>query len=323
MAGLVQLLFQWPSLMRLGVTPHPRWDWGDEGVRKVLKLMLPALFGVSVSQINLLLDTVIASFLPDGSVSWLYFSDRMVEFPLGVFGIAIATVILPSLSRRYSADQGRAFSATLDWAVRCVFLIALPAAAALVILAEPILATIFMHGKLTVRDVGMAALSLQAYALGLAACMLIQVLAPGYFSRQDTTTPMRIGVVAMVANMVLNLAFVVPLYLYMGIGHVGLALATSASACLNAGLLWRGLYRDGVYEFQRSFMVALLRIALAAALMSAVLLAVRGDLAQWAQLLWWQRALQLALLCGVGLLVYGLSLLILGVRPQQFRMQVR
>ena len=322
-AGLVQLLFQWPSLMRLGVTPHPRWDSGDAGVRKVLKLMLPALFGVSVSQINLLLDTVIASFLPDGSVSWLYFSDRMVEFPLGVFGIAIATVILPSLSRNHSGDQGQAFAATLDWAVRCVFIIALPAAVALVVLAEPILATIFMHGKLTVLDVEMASLSLQAYALGLIAFMLIKVLAPGYFSRQDTTTPMRIGVVAMVANMVLNLAFVLPLYHFFGIGHVGLALATSASACLNAGLLWRGLYRDGVYRFRRSFFAAVLRVGLASALMGAVLFWYKGDLASWVPLSWWQRALQVAVLCGGGLSVYIAGLLLLGMRPQQFRMRAQ
>lgn len=320
-AGLVQLLFQWPSLMRLGVTPHPRWDWGDEGVRKVLKLMLPALFGVSVSQINLLLDTVIASFLPEGSVSWLYFSDRMVEFPLGVFGIAIATVILPSLSRKHSGAQGEAFSATLDWAVRCVFLIGLPAAVALTILAGPILATIFMHGKLTVFDVQMASYSLQAYALGLLAFMLIKVLAPGYFSRHDTTTPMRIGVLAMGANMLLNVLFVLPLYYFAGLGHVGLALATSVAACLNAGLLWRGLHREGVYRFQPGFLGTALRIALASALMAALLVWLKGDLSSWVPLLWWQRALHIAGLCGVGLVAYAVGLLVLGIRPRQFRMQ--
>lgn len=318
-AGLAQLLFQLPSLMRLGVLPRPHWDLQDTGLRKVGKLMVPALFGVSVSQINLLLDTVIASFLPTGSVSWLYFSDRLVEFPLGVFGIAIATVILPSLSRKHSGADTEAFAFTLDWAVRCVLLIAVPAMVALVILARPMLATIFMYGKLTVVDVTMASYSLQAYSLGLLAFMLIKILAPGYFSRQDTTTPVRIGIIAMVANMIMNIALVLPLYYIFNIGHLGLALATSLAAYLNAGLLWRGLLRDGAYRFMPGFGATLARIALAAGLMGLVLLALSSDLATWVDMHWWQRALQLAAICSAGLVVYAVALLALGIRPRQFR----
>jgi putative peptidoglycan lipid II flippase len=318
-AGLAQLLFQIPSLMRLGVMPRPHWDIADRGVRKVLKLMVPALFGVSVSQINLLLDTVIASFLPTGSVSWLYFSDRLVEFPLGVFGIAIATVILPSLSRKHAGADANAFASTLDWAVRCVMLLGVPAMVALVILAQPMLAAIFMYGKMTPHDVQMASYSLQAYSMGLLAFMLVKVLAPGYFSRQDTTTPVRIGIIAMVANMAMNIALVVPLYFYFNLGHLGLALATSLAAYLNAGLLWRGLLRDGAYRFMPGFAASLLKIITAATLMGLVLLWLGADLEAWAQLQWWQRGLQLAGICGAGLVTYVSALLLLGIRPRQFR----
>ena len=221
MAGAVQLIFQMPFLARLRLLPMPQSGWKDEGVRRILRLMLPALFGVSVAQINLLLDTVLASFLQTGSVSWLYYSDRLAELPLGVFGIAIATVILPSLSRKHAEKSGEQFAQMLDWAVRMVLLIGLPAALALILLAEPLLTTLFHYGQMSDRDVEMAAMSLRAYGVGLLAFMLIKVLAPGYFSRQDTKTPVKIAVKAMVANMVFNLMLIVPL------AHAGLALATA------------------------------------------------------------------------------------------------
>jgi putative peptidoglycan lipid II flippase len=239
MAGVVQLLFQLPFLYRLELLPAPRWSLSHPGVRQVLTLMVPALFGVSVSQVNLLLDTVLASFLPTGSVSWLYYSDRLTELPLGVFGIAIATVILPALSAHSAAQRPEAFSVTLDWALRMVLLVAVPAALALIILAEPILVCLFHYGALEARDIYMAGLSLRAYALGLVPFMLIKVLAPGFYARQDMVTPVRIGVIAMLSNMLLNIAFLVPLMLLFGVGHLGLALATSVSAALNALLLLR------------------------------------------------------------------------------------
>ena len=225
-AGVVQLAFQVPFLMRLGLMPHPKVDWGDESIRKVLKLMAPAMFGVSVSQINLTFDTILASFLPTGSVSWLYYSDRLTELPLGVFGIAIATVILPSLSRKHVSGCN-SFSETVDWALRMILLIALPASIALFVLAEPILLSLFQYGTTTPRDIGMSAASLQAYSLGLTAFMLIKVLASAHFSRQDTKTPVKIGIIAMASNMVLNVVFVLPAYYLWQIGHAGLALATS------------------------------------------------------------------------------------------------
>ncbi len=184
--------------------------------------MLPAMFGVSVSQINLLLDTVLASFLPTGTVSWLYYSERLTELPLGVFGIAIATVILPGLSREYATESDAEFRHTLDWAITMILVIGLPASFALMILAGPILGTLFQYGAMSARDVDMASLSLAAMALGLPAFMLIKVLATAYYARQDTRTPVIIGIKAMIANMVLNLLFVVPLHLFWQVGHMGL-----------------------------------------------------------------------------------------------------
>lgn len=318
-AGFIQLTFQLPFMAGLRLMPRPVWDLQHEGVKRILVLMGPALFGVSVSQINLLLDTVLASFLPEGSVSWLYYSDRLVELPLGVFAIAIGTVILPTLSRHQAGSSPQAFRATLDWAIRMVLLIGVPAAVALIILAEPILMTLFQYGKLTVRDVGMAAMSLQAYALGLLAFMLIKVLAPGYFSRQDTKTPVTIGIKAMVANMVLNILLVVPLHYYWQLGYIGLALATSLAAFLNAGLLYRGLRQQQVYAPMPGLLPAVIRLLLAAAAMAAVLLLVMPELSLWSDWSWWQRAVNILWLCAVGAAAYFAALLVLGARPRHFR----
>ncbi|MFL0795982.1 MAG: murein biosynthesis integral membrane protein MurJ [Cellvibrionaceae bacterium] len=315
-AGVVQFLFQLPFLARIHMLPKPVWDWQHEGVRRILKLMAPAIFGVSVSQINLLLDTVLASFLPTGSVSWLYYSDRLVELPLGVFAIAVATVILPNLSRQYSSEDGEQFTKTLDWALRMIFLIALPAAVALILLAEPILFTLFQYGELQSRDVTMAAFSLRAYALGLLAFMLIKVLAPGYFARQDTKTPVKIGIVAMAANMVLNVVLVVPLYVYFNLGHAGLALATALSAFLNAGLLYRGLRRENVFRWQSGWGVFSARLVVAVISMSAVVLLLLPEAQAWLGWGWQERSLRLALVCVAGAAVYGVVLLLGGLRPR-------
>ena len=318
-AGVVQLLFQLPFLVRLGLMPRPMVDWQHEGVRRVLGLMAPAIFGVSVSQINLLLDTIIASLLPTGSVSWLYYSDRLAELPLGVFAIAIATVILPGLSRQHANADPQQFGATLDWAVRMVLMIALPASLALILLAEPILSTLFLYGKTTVVDIEMSAYSLRAYALGLTAFMLIKVLAPGFYARQDMKTPVRIGIIAMVSNMGLNVLFVVPLYYLLNLGHLGLALATAVSAALNAGLLWRGLVRDNIYRFGPHWSRFVVQMLVANCAMVVVLSFGLQQWQDWFDWGWWERALYLGLLCVAGLLVYALALLASGVRLADFR----
>ena len=318
-AGVIQLLFQLPSLYRLDLVPRPVFDARHEGVKRILKLMVPALFGVSVSQINLLLDTVLASFLPTGSVSWLYYSDRLAELPLGVFGIAIATVILPNLSAHRAAEREEKFASTLDWAMRSVLLIGVPAAVALILLAEPILITLFQYGALTPGDVEMAALSLRAYSLGLVAFMLIKVLAPGYYARKDTATPVKIGIIAMVANMVMNLLFVLPLLWYFNVGHLGLALATSVSAWLNAGLLLRGLIKQGVFHWQPGWGIYSLRLAAATIAMSLAVLLLDRGVEAWLDWGWQRRALEIALVCGAGIGAYLLAQVAAGARLRHLR----
>ncbi|MGI9281373.1 MAG: murein biosynthesis integral membrane protein MurJ [Endozoicomonas sp.] len=312
-AGVSQLLMQIPFLLQIRLLPAPKWDHKHEGVRRIMKLMIPALFGVSVSQINLLLDTVLASFLETGSVSWLYYSDRLSELPLGVFGIAIATVILPSLSRKHSEDSVGQFSKTLDWAIRLVLLIGVPAGVALFILSEPLLATLFDYGEMQNRDVIMAGMSLRAYSLGLIAFMLIKVLAPGYFARQDTKTPVKIAIVAMVANMVFNLMLV------FWLKHAGLALATTLSAFLNAGLLFWGLKRSGVLTPESGWLLLLGRLLFANLAMALLLLWMAGDTVWWLDATLWQRALEMTKVVIAGLSVYLVALLIAGVRPAHFR----
>jgi putative peptidoglycan lipid II flippase len=313
MAGTVQLLFQLPFLARLRLLPVPQAGWKDEGVRRILKLMLPALFGVSVAQINLLLDTVLASFLQTGSVSWLYYSDRLAELPLGVFGIAIATVILPSLSRKHSEKSGEEFAKMLDWAVRMVLLIGIPSAVALILLAEPLLTTLFHYGEMTDRDVSMAAMSLRAYGLGLLAFMLIKVLAPGYFSRQDTKTPVKIAVKAMVANMVFNLILIFPL------AHAGLALATALSAFMNAGWLLHGLIKQGVFKWQTGWLRWSMQLLFANALMAVVILLFAPVASDWLSAGLWQRVEWMFLLVAGAVLVYCASLILSGVRIRHLR----
>ena len=319
LAGVAQYLFQWPFLMQLNLLPRPRWQPRDEGVRRILMLMGPALFGVSVSQINLLLGTVIASFLPAGSVSWLYLSDRLHELPLGVFAVAIGTVILPSLSRDQASASMQSFSRTLDWGVRLVLLIGMPASVALLLIGHSIQLALFRYGETTERDVQMSSYALAAISIGLSAFMLIKVLAPGFYARQDVRTPVRIGVIAMVANMVFNLILVVPLHMSLKMGHVGLALATALAAWVNAGLLARGLLKQRIYIPQPGWRAFALKLTLACTAMGSLLwLADPGD-AVWLGWSWWQRVPVLLALCGAGIAVYAGVLFAMGLRIKDLR----
>ena len=314
-AGVVQILFLLPSLKRIGVLPRPRWGIRDPGVRRIMKLMLPGILGSSVAQINLLFDTLIASFLVAGSVSWLYYSDRLVEFPLGVFVIALSTVILPSLSRSHANGSEDEFSRTLDWALRLVLLISIPSAIGLFLLSRPMLATLFNYGDFAAHDVSMAGLSLMAYSLGLPGFMLIKVLAPAFYSRKDPRTPVRIAVVALVTNMVLNLAFVVPM-VHFGVSgpHAGLALATSVAAWVNAGLLYRTLRQKGIYRPEQGWMRLCIQALLAGGALAALLLWAVPGIDDW--LAWGagQRILQLLGWVAAGVVAYFVALRLAGLR---------
>ncbi|MCL1087607.1 murein biosynthesis integral membrane protein MurJ [Shewanella glacialipiscicola] len=307
--GLIQFLFQIPFLLREKVLVKPSWGWHHPGVVKIRTLMIPALFGVSVSQINLLFDTFIASFLMTGSISWLYYADRLLEFPLGLFGIAIGTVILPALSRNHINAEGEGFGKTMDWGVKAILLLGLPAMMGLIVLAKPMLMVLFMRGAFSIHDVEMASYSLMAYGSGLLSFMLIKVLAPGYYSRQDTKTPVRYGIIAMVTNMGFNLLFAIPF------GYVGLAIATSMSALLNATLLYRGLHLAGVYRVSKPTMVFFAKAVVSTALMVIVLYYFLPSQQIWLNWHLLERAKALIGLISVGALSYLLGLLLLGIRP--------
>jgi len=314
-AGFAQLLVQVPALVRLGLLPRPRWGWHHSGVRKILRLMIPTLIGSSVAQINLLLDVVIATFLVSGSVSWLYYSDRLLEFPLGVFGVALSTVILPNLSRKFARQDPHAFSATLDWALRLALIITLPAALGLAILSTPILITLFQYDAFQLTDAEMASLSLSAYAAGLPAFIAVKVLAPGFYARQDTKTPVKIAIVAMVSNMGLNFIFVgVMLALAFKGPHTGLALASSVAAYINAGLLYRGLRKQGAYHPERGWARVSVAALLGCAAMVAALWWQYGDISAWADASATSRTFKLSWLILLGVVVYGMALIGGGLR---------
>lgn len=318
-AGVFSLLFQLPFLQQLHMLPSPKLDWSHPGVKRILILMGPALFGVSVSQLNLLLDSVIATMLGDGAVSWLFYSDRLVELPLGVFGVAIATVIMPGLSRLSATQSTEKFSDMLDWAIRFVVLIALPATLALIILAEPILFTLFYHGEMKSEDILMSTYSLKAYALGLFAFMLIKVLVPGFFARQDMKAPVRIGIIAIFANILMKPLVVIPMVMLWQLGHVGLALTTAMAAYINAFLLYRGLRKAGVYNPAGYWGSLWLRYGAANLAMIAVLL---GTLHFWSGWIDWsviERVVRLTVICAAGLLAYVLALMAVGVRLRDFK----
>jgi len=315
LAGIIQLLFQLPFLRRLNMLPSPKFNWKDEGVKRIRHLMLPALFGVSVSQINLLVDTIMASFLVTGSVSWLYYSDRLMEFPVGVFGLALATVILPNLSKTVARSDMETYSKTLNWALRWVFLIAVPASVGLMVLAGPMIATLFHNGAFTGHDVKMTSNSLMAYTLGILSFVLIKVLASGFYSRQDTRTPVRIAVIAMFANILLNIAFI------SYFKHVGLALATSFAGLINAWLLYRGLCQQGFFKLQTGWRIFLLRIFTASVGMAILLWWGSGNLNNWLTMSILERGVLLLMLIIGGMLFYFVSLLILGFRFQHIHLK--
>lgn len=313
LGGLVQFLFQIPFLIKAGVMVKPKWGWRAPGVVKIRTLMIPALFGVSVSQINLLFDTFIASFLQTGSISWLYYSDRLLEFPLGLFGIAIATVILPALSRKHVDAQNEGFAQTMDWGVRMVILLGLPAMLGLMVLAKPMLMVLFMRGEFSPQDVHQASLSLFAYASGLLNFMLIKVLAPGYYSRQDTKTPVKYGIIAMVTNMVFNAIFA---YFY---GYVGLAIATALSAFVNMALLYRGLHIAEVYQITKRTVFFIIRLAIAGAAMVAAILWQLEDMSVWLGWSFAHRSAVLGMLIGLGAVVYLVVLFLTGARLKDLK----
>ena len=320
LGGLLQFLFQIPFLKQAKMLVKPKWAWNDPGVKKIRTLMIPALFGVSVSQINLLLDTFIASFLMTGSISWLCYSDRLLEFPLGLFGIAISTVILPTLARHHvnrngndkSAVVSQDFRNTMDWGVRMILLLGLPATIGIAVLAQPMLMVLFMRGSFLLSDVVAASYSLWAFTSALLSYMLIKILANGYYARQDTKTPVRYGIIAMVSNMGFNL-------LAIPFSYVGLAIASAMSATLNAYLLYHGLSKAGVYQVSKTTWTFALRLLAAALGMGAFIWYYSPSLNEWVSMSLFNRVHWLSWLLIGAALSYFILLALFGVRKHHFR----
>jgi putative peptidoglycan lipid II flippase len=312
-AGITQFLFLMPFLKRKNLLLLPRLFWQDEGVRKVGKLLIPALFGVSVAQISLLVDTLFASFLPIGSITWLYYSDRLIYFPLGIFGVALATVILPHLSRQHTRRSLPEFSASLDWALRCVLVIAIPSAIGLYMLAVPLFSTLFQYGKFQPHDAEMAALSLRAYAFGLPAFMLVKVLASGFYAQQNIKTPVRIAVVALAVNMVLNVALI------WHLKHAGLALATALASTVNAALLCGYLISKGMYQVQKGWMLYGLQLSVAGAAICGFIAFISPASVVWLHGSGSQRVLHLLGLLLGSVVIYFVCLRGMGLRLRDFR----
>ena len=311
--GIAQLLFQIPFLRHIGMLTRPRWDPKDEGVAKILKLMAPALLGVSVAQVSLLVNTHIASWLRDGSVSWLYYADRLMEFPSAMLGVALGTVLLPSLVRHHQAADPERYSKLLDWGLRLALLLALPAAVALGLLAVPIISTLFWHGDVFTRhDVIMTRHALIAYAVGLGGIILVKILAPGFYARQNVRTPVKVAIASLVVTQLLN-AVLVP-----WLGHAGLALSISLAACFNAGWLWFLMQRSGAYRPEPGWAAFLVKLAVALYLMGGALWYTMGRESSWFELPAGARVAKLALVIIAGSVAYFAALGMMGFRPRDF-----
>ena len=313
LGGALQLAIQLPALARIGMLPRFDPAWRDEGVQRILTLMAPAVLGVSVAQISLLINTVFASFLVSGSVSWLYYADRLMEFPAGLLGAALGTILLPSLAKTHSSGNREEFSALLDWGLRLTLMLTLPAALALALLAVPLLSTLFQYGAFTADDVLQTRDALVAYSVGLTGLILVKVLAPGFYARQDIRTPVKIAIFTLLLTQAMNLAFIAWLK------HAGLALSIGLASCVNAFLLWRGLRRSETYVPQAGWSGFALRLLAALLVLGSVLWFGAGKDASWLAMGGAQRVLQLGIVVIGGILAYFATLWLLGFRVRDFR----
>ncbi|MFK3829656.1 murein biosynthesis integral membrane protein MurJ [Pseudomonas fulva] len=314
--GLAQLLYQLPALKRIGMLVLPRLNLKDAGVWRVLKQMLPAILGVSVSQISLIINTIFASFLVAGSVSWMYYADRLMELPSGVLGVALGTILLPTLAKTYANKDREEYSRILDWGLRLCFLLVLPCTLGLAILAEPLTVALFQYGKFSATDAAMTQQALIAYSVGLLAIIMVKVLAPGFYAQQNIRTPVKIAVFTLVCTQLFNLVLIGPL------AHAGLALAISLGACLNAGLLFWKLRTQQLFQPQPGWAMFLLKLVLAAGLMSGVLLAGMHYLPAWVEGNMLERLMRLMALIMAGVVTYFGCLYLCGFRPRQFARKV-
>ena len=313
-AGFVQLLFQVPFLKKIGMLPKWSFNLKDAGVWRVIRQMGPAVFGVSIAQISLIINTIFASFLAAGSVSWLYYADRLMEFPSGMLGVALGTILLPSLSKHYADDSPEEYSKLLDWGLRLTFLLALPAALALGMIAVPLLATFFQHGAFDTNDVLMTRQALVGYSIGLIGIILVKILAPGFYARQDIRTPVKIAIVTLIATQTMNVLFVFGLHMH----HAGLALSIGLAACLNSAVLFYHLRKRGIYRPEAGWAGFFARLCVALLALGIMLWFGMGSEQHWLVTHGWGRILRLTALVVGGVVVYFAVLFVLGFRLRDF-----
>jgi len=318
--GLAQLAVQWWALSRLGLRPRSsapiRQSFADPIVKRVMRQMLPATLGVSVAQISLLINTNIATWLTPGSVTWLSFADRLMEFPTALIGVALGTVLLPSLSKAHAQGSSTAYSQLLDWGMRLVLLLGLPAALSMILLADAMVATLFQYGAFTAYDVQQTQWAVMAYSVGLIGLLMVKILAPGFYGKQDIKTPVKIAIVVLIMTQLFNLVLVPTL------AHAGLALAIALGACVNASALFIGLRRRKVYVASPGWLSLLVKLLVALAVMGAILWVMASGI-QWTSgtLGIWARVGWLGLTMTVGFGGYVAVLVLLGMRPSDFRRQ--
>ena len=311
-AGFVQLAFQVPFLKKIGMLPSIRFNWNDAGMRRVIRQMGPAVFGVSIGQISMLINTIFASFLAAGSVSWLYYADRLMEFPSGILGVALGSILLPSLSKCHADNNTAEYSKLLDWGLRLTIMLTLPAALALGMVAVPLLATFFQRGAFAAHDVLMTSHALIGYSIGLIGIILVKILAPGFYAKQDIRTPVKIGVVTLVATQAMNALFI------GWIQHAGLALSIGLAACLNSAILFHYLRKRGIYQPEPGWAKFFARIVIALLALGLTLWFGMGTEQSWLTGSGWSRVLRLSILVAEGVVVYFAVLGILGFRPRDF-----
>lgn len=316
--GFLQLVFQVPFLKQIGLLPKFDFKRDDEGVWRILKLMGPAVLGVSVAQVSLILNTIFASFLITGSVSWLYYADRLMEFPTGVLGVALGTILLPSLSKAYAGKDDVEYSQLLDWGLRLTCILAAPAAVALAVLSAPLVTSLFYYGKFTALDVTMTQQALIAYSIGLLGLILVKILAPGFYARQNIKTPVKIGVFTLAITQLMNLLFV----FVLGLQHVGLALAIGLGACVNASLLYFHLRRAGYFQPQPGWLLFLLKLFVALVFMGGVLHYAMGEAGVWLEFSLIKRLMHISGLVLLGGVSYFAILMLLGFRPGDYMRRV-
>ena len=314
LAGFVQLAFQIPFLKKIGMLPTIRLNLKDAGVWRVIKQMGPAVFGVSIAQISLIINTIFASFLVAGSVSWLYYADRLMEFPSGVLGAALGTILLPSLSKCHASNDTAEYSRLLDWGLRLTIMLTLPAALALGMISVPLLSTFFQRGAFTAADVLMTSHALIGYSVGLIGLILVKILAPGFYARQDIRTPVKIGVITLIATQAMNALFVYGMHLQ----HAGLALSIGLGACLNSAILFFYLRKKGIYQPEPGWAKFFLKVVLAVLALAITLWFGMGSEQSWLSSSGWTRILRLSALVAGGMAVYFATLAALGFRLKNF-----